>query len=230
MQSRISEFEQEVVEQKVLLRNRDDDIASKDSVISEGKSTILRLERELQATNKQCTQSVSSISTEMNAREALEIRLQAVTTECFEAYKNAATTEAEKEKLVAKVEKLEAEKSKALKAQDHAESLLIRIRGCYDTNQERIKRLLKQLSYVPYIRDFGFGRGFNWGFENFRALVLNPPYGFDPHTVQYVPARIPDDAVREMSGFGPSFMPDVPDWTDSSPSPFDGEEDLGGNQ
>jgi hypothetical protein len=94
--------------------------------------------------------------------------------------------EAEKEKLVAKVEKLEAEKPKALKAQDHAESLLIRIRGRYDANQEMIKRLLKQLSYVPYIRGFGFGRGFNWGFENFRALVLNPPSSFDPRTMQYV--------------------------------------------
>jgi hypothetical protein len=80
MQSRISELEQEVVEYKVLLQNRDDDIASKDFVISEGKSTILRLERELQATNEQCMQSVSSLSTEMNAREALEIKLQAVTT------------------------------------------------------------------------------------------------------------------------------------------------------
>jgi hypothetical protein len=36
--------------------------------------------------------------------------------------------------------------------------------------------------------------------------------------------------VREMSGFGPSFMPDVPDWTDSAPSPFDGDKDLRGNQ
>jgi chromosome segregation ATPase len=211
MQSRISELEQEVVNQRVLLQNRDNDIASKDSAISKGRSTILRIERELRAANEQCTHLVSSLSIELNARDSLEIRLRAITTECSEDCKNAASAEAEKEKLTAEVEKLEAAKSKALKAQDHAESLLIRIRERYDANQEKIKRVLKQLSYVPYIRDFGFGRGFNWGFENFRALVLEPPPGFDPRTVQYVPSRIPEDAVRELSGFGQSFMPDVPD-------------------
>jgi heterodisulfide reductase subunit B len=93
--------------------------------------------------NEQCTQSVSRLSNKLNAREALEIRLHAITTECSEACKNATAAEAEKEKLTAEVEKLEAEKSKALKAQDHAESLLIRIWGRYDANQEKIKRLLK---------------------------------------------------------------------------------------
>jgi hypothetical protein len=173
--------------------------------ISEGKSTILRLERELRAANEQCTQLVSSLSTELNAREALEVRLRAATTECSEACKNSASAEAEKEKLTAEVEKLESEKLKALKAQDHAENLLIRIQGRYEANQERIKRLLKQLSYVPYIRDFGFGRGFNWGFENFRTLVLEHPPSFDPRTVQYVPARIPEDAVmcHKYCVFGP---------------------------
>jgi hypothetical protein len=167
--------------------------------------------------------AIGGLSTELNAQEALEVRLRAVTTECSEACKNTTATVAENEKLTAEVEKLEAEKSKALKAQGHAENLLIRIRGSHDANQEKIKRLLKQLGYVPYIRDFGFGRGFNWGFENFRALVL------DPRTVQYVAERIPEYAVKEMSKFGPSFMADVPNWTDSAPSPFDDDEDLGHN-
>lgn len=230
MQNRISELKKEVADQKVLLQTRDSEIASKDSTISESRSTILRLERELRAANEQCTQSVASLSAELNAREALEVRLRAFTIECSEANKNAIAAVAEKEKLAAEVEKLEAEKSKALRAQDHAKNLLIRIRGRYDVNQERIKRLLKLLSYVPYIRDFSFGRGFNWGFKNFRALVLDPHSGFNPRTIQYVPERIPEDAVREMFGFGPSFMPNVPDWTNSASSPFDGYENPGGNQ
>jgi uncharacterized coiled-coil protein SlyX len=60
MQYRISELEKEVADQKVLLQNRDSDIASKDLAISESKSTILRLERELRAANEQCTQLVVS--------------------------------------------------------------------------------------------------------------------------------------------------------------------------
>jgi chromosome segregation ATPase len=135
--------------------------------IFKGKSTILRLERELRAANEQCTQLVSSLSTELNAREALEIRLRAITTECSEACKNATFVEAEKEKLTAEVEKLEFEKSKALKNRTMPKTFLSEFRGVMRLIKRKSKRLLKQLSYVPYIRYFGFGRGFNWGFENF---------------------------------------------------------------
>jgi hypothetical protein len=33
-----------------------------------------------------------------------------------------------------------------------------------------------------------------------------------------------------MSGFGPSFMPDVPDWFDAALSPFHDNQNLEGNQ
>jgi chromosome segregation ATPase len=113
MQNRISELKKEVADQKVLLQTQDNGITSKESAISQSKSTILRLERELRAANEKCTQSVVSLSVELNAQEALEVRLRVITTECSEANKNATAAVAEKEKLTAEVEKLEAEKSKA---------------------------------------------------------------------------------------------------------------------
>jgi hypothetical protein len=53
----------------------------------------------------------------------------------------------------ADVERLEAEKDKAVKAQDRSESLLIRLRTRYDAGQAKLKRYLKQLCYVPFLRD-----------------------------------------------------------------------------
>jgi uncharacterized small protein (DUF1192 family) len=44
-------------------------------------------------------------------------------------HKNALNAEAEKDKLKAEVERLEAERNKDVKAQDHSESLLIRLRA-----------------------------------------------------------------------------------------------------
>jgi DNA repair exonuclease SbcCD ATPase subunit len=84
-----------------------------------------------------------------------------VQNECSEACKNAQNAEAENEKLKAEVERLEAERDKAVKAQDHSESLLIRLRARYDADQAKLKRYLKQLSYVPFLRDQSWARGFN---------------------------------------------------------------------
>jgi hypothetical protein len=56
-------------------------------------------------------------------------------------------------KLKAKVERLEAERDKAVKAQDRSKSLLIRLRARYDAGQAKLNRYLKQLSYVQFLRD-----------------------------------------------------------------------------
>jgi hypothetical protein len=65
----------------------------------------------------------------------------------------------------------------------------------------------------------------------------HPQYRQYPTTIRSIASGIiievkekPHHAVRELSEFGPSFMPDVPDWTDSAPSPFGGDENPGGNQ
>jgi len=76
-----------------------------------------------------------------------------VQNECSEACKNALNAEAEKDKLKAEVERLEVERDKTVKAQDLSESLLIRLRARYDAGQAKLKRYLKQLSYVSFLRD-----------------------------------------------------------------------------
>jgi hypothetical protein len=181
-------------------------------IISEERSAKARLEKEVFEANEQYTHSVASLSVELDRTDQLASRLRAVQNECSEACKNVENAEVEKEKLKAEVERLEAERDKAVKAQDRSESLLIRLRARYDAGQAKLKRYLKQLSYVPFLRDQSWGRGFNWGFENFRTLVKNPQYKFDPETVGLLLVGILDEAVQEMEDFGKEFISDVPSW------------------
>jgi hypothetical protein len=81
--------------------------------------------------------------------------------ECSEACKNAENAEAEKEKLKAEVERLDAERDKAVKVQDHSESLLIRLKAKYDASLAKLKRYVKQLSYVPFLQEQSWAQGFN---------------------------------------------------------------------
>jgi hypothetical protein len=219
MQAQLSVLEKEVTTLKALLQSRDEELASRDLIISEELSTRARLEKEVFETNERYTRSVTSLSTELDRSDQLASRLQAVQNECFEACKNTENAEAEKEKLMAEVERLEAERDKALKAQDRSESLLIKLRARYDVGQAKLKRYLKQLSYVAFLRDQSWGRGFNWGFENFRTLLMNSQDKFDLETVGPLVVRIPEEAVQEMEEFGKEFMPDVPSWGADTPDP-----------
>jgi len=167
VQARLSGLEKEVGTLKALLQSRDEELASWDLIISEERSAKARLEKEVFEANERYTRSVAGLSAELDRADQQASRLRAVQSECSEACKNAENAEAEKEKLKSEVERLEAERDKAVKAQDHSKSLLIRIRARYDTGQAKLKRYLKQLSYVPFLRDQSWGRGFNWGFEKF---------------------------------------------------------------
>jgi hypothetical protein len=204
---------------KALLQSWDEELASRDLIISKERSTRARLEKEVFEANERYTRSVTSLSTELDRSDQLASRLRAVQNECSEAFKNAENAEAEKEKLTAEVERLEAERDKALKAQDRSESLLIRLRARYDAGQAKLKSYLKQLSYVPFLRDQSWGRGFKWGFENFRTLLKNSQDKFDLETVGPLVVGIPEEAIQEMEEFGKKFMPDVPSWGADTPDP-----------
>jgi uncharacterized small protein (DUF1192 family) len=219
VQARISGLEHEVTALKSLLHSKDEELASRDSIISEMRSVNVRLRNEVLEANDRYARSVASLSTELDRADQLSLRLLAVQNECSEACKNAMNAEAEKDKLKDVVERLEAERNKALKAQDHSESLLIRLRDRYDTDRAKLKRYLKQLSYVPHLRDHSWARGCHWGFENFRTLVTNPQYKFDPATVSPMLVGFPEEAILEMDDFGKDFMPDVPSWGDDAPDP-----------
>jgi chromosome segregation ATPase len=167
VQARISGLEHEVAALKSFLRSKDEELASRDSIISKMRSANVRLRNEVLEANDRYARSVASLSTELDRTDQLSLRLSAVQNECSEACKNAMNAEAEKDKLKDVVEGLEAERNKALKAQDHSESLLIRLRDRYDIDRAKLKCYLKQLSYVPHLRDHSWARGCHWGFENF---------------------------------------------------------------
>jgi uncharacterized small protein (DUF1192 family) len=219
VQARISSLEMEVAALKALLQSKDEELASRDLTISEERSANARLKKEILEANERYTGSLASLSTELDRADQLSLRLSAVQNECSEACKNALNAEAEKDKLKAEVERLEAERDKAVKAQDHSESLLIRVRARYDADRAKLKRYLKQLSYVPFLRDQSWARGCNWGFENFQTLVTNPQYKFDPETVGPQLVGFPERAILEMDEFSKDFMPDVPSWDDDAPDP-----------
>jgi hypothetical protein len=219
VQARLSAIEKEVATLKALLHSRDEELASRDLIISKERSATSRLKKEVFEANECYTRSVASLYSELDRTDQLASRLWAVQNECSEACKNAENAEAEKEKLKAEVERLEAERDKVVKEQDCSESLLIRLRARYDAGQAKLKRYLKQLSYVPFLRDQSWARGFNWGFENFQTLVTNPKYKFDPETVGPHLVGFPDEAVQETEDFGKEFMPDVLSWGADTPDP-----------
>jgi chromosome segregation ATPase len=138
---------------KALIQSRDEELSARDLTISEERSANARLKKEVLEANERYTRSIASLSTELDRADQLSSRLSAVQNECSEACKNALNAEAEKDKLKAEVERLEVERDKTVKAQDLSESLLIRLRARYDAGQAKLKRYLKQLSYVSFLRD-----------------------------------------------------------------------------
>ncbi|XP_062145910.1 uncharacterized protein LOC133853903 [Alnus glutinosa] len=135
VQARISGLEDEVAALKSLLQSKDEELASRDSIISEMRSANARLSNEVAEANGRYARSIESLSSELDRADQLSTRLSAVQNECSEACKNALSAEAEKDKLKDEVERLTAERDKALKAQDHSESLLIRLRARYDADR-----------------------------------------------------------------------------------------------
>jgi uncharacterized small protein (DUF1192 family) len=153
IQARITSLEKEVSTLKALLQSRDEELASRDLIISEERFANAHLKREVLEANERYTRSFASLSAELDRADKLATRLSAVQNECTEPCKNAKNAKAEKDKLKAEVERLEAERDKAVKVQDRSESLLIRLRARYQAAQAKLKRYLKQLSYVPFLRD-----------------------------------------------------------------------------
>jgi hypothetical protein len=132
VQAQILSLEKEVATLKNLFQFRDEELAYRDSIISEEHSASDRLKQEVLEANEWYTRSVASLSAELDRADQLASHPSAVQNECSEECKNAENAEVEKDKLKAEVERLEAERDKAVKAQDRSESLLIRLRARYD--------------------------------------------------------------------------------------------------
>lgn len=59
---------------KAVLQSRDEELASRDSIIFEERSTNARRKREVFEANEQYTRSVASLSTELDRADQLESR------------------------------------------------------------------------------------------------------------------------------------------------------------
>jgi uncharacterized small protein (DUF1192 family) len=78
VQARISVLENEVATLKSLLQSKDEELASRDSIISEMRSANARLRNEVREANDRYTRSVVSLSSELDRADQLSIRLSAV--------------------------------------------------------------------------------------------------------------------------------------------------------
>jgi predicted nucleic acid-binding Zn-ribbon protein len=161
-----------------------------------GKLTALEVQKE-EAEAKLVSTEAKLVSTEAEFSK-LEVQLKAVETQLA-------------------VEKKEAEEDflEMLHKMEEYEGKCYKLRKRYHHYKAKAARFLKQLSFTPWYRDQSWVKGFRWGFESFRTIVLNPSiFKVDLKTVLagYLPP--PERATDELLDLGKDLFPDVPRWTD----------------
>jgi chromosome segregation ATPase len=75
VQARLSRLEKEVLTLKALLQSQDEELTSRDLIISEKRSTKARLEKEVSEANERYTRSVIGLSAELDRADQLGSRL-----------------------------------------------------------------------------------------------------------------------------------------------------------
>lgn len=86
-----------------------------------------------------------------------------------------------------------------------------RFRQGYHFWKAKATRYLKELSFVPWLRDLVWARGFYWGFENYRHLTINQDrYNIDPTTVNFDFRKLPSRAIDELADIGKNLLPNAP--------------------
>lgn len=99
----------------------------------------------------------------------------------------------EKEEAIAEKDWVMEDKAAAAELQKGSEDRYKKLNKKYHYYKSKAKRLLKQLSFVPWIRDVGWALGFNWGFNNFKTLVLHlDRFDIQPKTVSSMFLEVPD--------------------------------------
>ena len=74
-------------------------------------------------------------------------------------------------------------------------------------------RYFTQLSFVPWLRDTLWSRGFHSGFENYRYLYLNQAcFDVNLDEVQSNYLRVPQDAIDKMVDSCLKLFPDAPEF------------------
>jgi hypothetical protein len=117
-------------------------------------------------------------------------------------------------------EKAQADQKIATKLQKSVESGNKIFWKKYHHYKAKAVRYLKQLLLVPWLHDQGWACGFNWGFDNFRTLVLNPHrFNFSPETVSPTLLNISDEVINELEQMGVEQFLDVLDWSEFAASP-----------
>lgn len=127
-------------------------LKARDQEIAEG-----RLEREaLNARNSEVETSLCKVLVDLTdteeAKDSLATELSSSRASRVTLAEELNTAKAEKEQVVAE--------------QKGVESRYKRLRKKYHHYKAKAKRYFKQLTLVPWLRDLGWSRGFNWAFEN----------------------------------------------------------------
>jgi hypothetical protein len=74
----------------------------------------------------------------------------------------------------------------------------------------KVVYFLAQLSYVPWLWDMLWSRGFHWGFKSYRRLYVNQArFDIDLATVESNYLSPPKAAMDEMVDSGQELVPDA---------------------
>jgi len=166
MHTRIASLENEILtlkglEPKVarfqdLLKVRDEEIAARDRIIAEEQRQEERFHCEAREVNAWKVEALAQLADEVEIRDNLEAELGSFRARVSMLEMDPSDAKTAQKKAKVKKEEVVSRKQYVTKLQKSAEGRYKRLRRKYNRSKNKAKRLLKQLSFVPWLRDFGW--------------------------------------------------------------------------
>lgn len=191
------------------MKDQEEEICARDQNLAEERRLKEKFKKEAQDAEARYVRVVEHMTKDLESRDNLEAELRACRAHLLTLSIQLSVSEAAKEKAESA---READVVERLKSEELSEGRYKKLRRKYNHYKNKSKHLLQQLSFVPKLWNFVYGRGFSWGLKSIRSLVMNPDiYTFVSATVSPLLAGVPENAIDEVEELGPSFLPDVPD-------------------
>jgi hypothetical protein len=209
---------QEMSEMRAKLKNLEDEVLRLRSVEAQCEEK----DRQISALTQQAQDS--SILQGRQAQRVLDLEAQLRATEIVVTSLEATQVALGEEARLAKVEKEEVVNKLKMATErfEEAEGRCEYLKRKLSYFKVKAARYFKQLSFLPWLRDHGWARGFNWGFEAFRTLVLHPNlFDFDAGSVKSDFLPVPEAARNELHYMGEELFPDCPNWKERMGFPTD---------
>lgn len=204
--SPLKSLEPEVHSLHSLLSESQQRVGLAEAQVMEWDQKILMLEQqvcELSNAETRRAREISNLQAQLDASEVVISSLEV----------NQVLLRAEKHMDETEKEELEDELKATTQLFQEAESVIERLKKKLSYYKVRVARYVKQLSFLPWLRDHSWTRDFNWGFESFRTLTLNPTifkHKLSCMRASFLP--ILDKATIELYYIGEELFPNAQRW------------------